>query len=73
MTITQKLRAKSVIRRVARAQGMSASQCRADMSAAIETAWNTTDPEIKQRQVELVGESKIPSPEEFILLTAKIL
>jgi hypothetical protein len=68
MTIIQKLRAARVIRRVARQQGISTSQCRAEMVAAIETAWATTDPQVKQRQIELVGQGRVPTPEELIVL-----
>ena len=68
MTIIHKLQAKQIIAKVARQQGISTSQCRAAIREAIEEAWATSDPETKQRQVELVGDYHIPSPEEFILL-----
>lgn len=73
MTITQKLRANLVICQVAQQNGISPAQCRAEMAAAITEAWNTGDPVIRQRQVELVGEERIPSPEEFIVLMSGIL
>lgn len=73
MTIIQKLQAQSVIARVARQQGISTSQCRADMAACISKAWATTDPTIRQCQIQLVGEERIPTPEEFIVLVAGLL
>ena len=73
MTIIQKLRATLVIRQVAKQQGISTSQCRREISSAIREAWTTQDPEVKQRQLDLVGERRIPSPEEFILLLASQL
>lgn len=71
MTIIQKLHARNVIARVARQQGISASQCRAEMAATIAGAWATTDPAVKDRQIRLVGDSHIPSPEELILLISQ--
>lgn len=68
MTIIQKLRAARVIRRVARQQGISTAQCRAEIVVAIEAAWTSADPQIKQRQIELVGEDRVPTPEELITL-----
>lgn len=45
-----------------------------EIQAAIDNAWETSDPETKQRQVELVGDSHKPTPEELIfLISAKIL
>ena len=68
MTIIQKLRAQLIIRQVAHRQGISTTQCRAEMAAAIEEAWSTANPVVRQRQIQLVGEERIPTPEEFILL-----
>lgn len=68
MTIIQKLRAQLVIRQVARQQGISTAQCRAEMAAAIEEAWSTSNPEAKLTQIRLVGDSHIPDPEELIFL-----
>ena len=73
MTIIQKLRAQLVIRQVAHRQGISVTQCRSAMIEAIQDAWNTSDPATRQRQVELVGEERIPTPEEFIVLVSGIL
>lgn len=73
MTIIQKLHAQTIIARVAHRQGISASQCRADMVACISEAWATTDPTIRQRQIRLVGEERIPTPEEFIVLVAGLV
>lgn len=70
MTIIQKLHAQNVIARVARQQGISTDQCRAEMAAGIAEAWDTTDPTTRQRQIQLVGEERIPTPEEFIVLVA---
>ena len=71
MTIIQKLRARKVITRVAKQWGISTVQCRAEMAATITEAWATTDPEAKRYQLELVGEERVPSPEEFILLISQ--
>lgn len=71
MTITQKLRAKKIIARIAKQQGISVSECRSEMIEAIRTAWNTTDPQVKDRQIRLVGEGRIPTPEELISVIAK--
>jgi hypothetical protein len=40
------------------------------MTEAIQAAWATTDPAAKARQISLVGEGRVPTPEEFILLVA---
>lgn len=67
MTIIQ---ARRAIAKVAKQQGISVDQCRAKIQEAINAAWATTDPLVKQRQVELVGEGRVPTPEEFIVLVA---
>lgn len=71
MTIIQKLRASLVIRQVAKHQGISTTQCRADMTEAIRAAWATADPKVKDRQIQLVGEGRVPTPEELIFLISK--
>lgn len=71
MTIIQKLHARNTIAKVAKQQGISTSQCRADIATCIAEAWATSDPEVKQCQIQLVGDSHIPSPEEFILLISQ--
>jgi membrane peptidoglycan carboxypeptidase len=73
VTIIRKLRAQLVIRQVAQQQGISTAQCRAAMAEAIRDAWDTGDPVIRQRQIELVGEGRVPTPEEFIVLVSGIL
>ena len=73
MTIIQKLHAQNTIARVAKQQGVSTSQCRSEIAACIAEAWATTDPTVKQRQIQLVGEERIPTPEEFIVLVADLL
>ena len=73
MTIIQKLQAKRAIAKVARQQGISTSQCRSDIQEAITEAWTTSDPEAKLRQIQLVGEERIPTPEEFIVLVSGLL
>lgn len=71
MTLTQKLHTRRIIRKMARQQGISVSQCLFEMETAILAAWSTTDPVARQRQVELVGDSHIPSPEELIFLISQ--
>lgn len=73
MTIIQKLRASLVIRQVAKQQGISTSQCRAEIQEAITEAWATADPQAKRLQIQLVGEERIPTPEEFITLVSRQL
>jgi hypothetical protein len=73
MTIVQKLQAKNAIARIARQQGISTSQCRAAIQDLIDQTWTTSDPEAKYRQIQLVGDSHIPSPEELILLISQKL
>ena len=71
MTIIQKLHARNIIARVARQQGISTSQCRAAIQEIIDYTWATTDSVVKDRQIRLVGDSHIPSPEELILLISQ--
>ena len=73
MTIIQKLQASRFIARVARQQGISASECRAAIQELINQTWTTTDSVAKDRQIRLVGDSHIPSPEELILLISQKL
>lgn len=68
MTIIQKFRARNAIRQTAHRQGITYKECYSEMTAAIEAAWATSDPAVRQRQVELVGEERTPTPEEFIFL-----
>lgn len=45
-----------------------------EIQAAIDLAWATGDPEVRQRQADLVGDSHIPTPEELIFaIVARIL
>lgn len=71
MTIIQKLQASRFIARVAKQQGISTSQSRAAIQELIDQTWATSDPEAKYRQIQLVGDSHIPSPEELILLISQ--
>lgn len=64
---------KLVIRQVANRHGITYDQCYSEISAAIDEAWDTTDPEAKRRQIELVGSTRKPTPEEFIELISKKL
>lgn len=73
MTIIQFIRAKLVIRQVAKQFGISTAQCRADMIEAIRVAWDTADPVAKQEQIRLVGEGRVPSPEELMVLLSEKL
>lgn len=73
MTIIQKIRAELVICKVAHEHGITPAECKAGMAAAIADAWATSDPEAKRFQIELVGDSHIPSPQEFLILAASRL
>lgn len=45
-----------------------------EIQAAIDLAWATDDPDIRQHQAKLVGDSHIPTPEELIFaISAKII
>jgi hypothetical protein len=72
MTIIQKLRAKRVIAIVAKRRGISANECRDAMVEAIAAAWTTSDPVIKDRQIHLIGEGRVPSPEEVISILSSM-
>ena len=69
MKLSDKLRAKSVIRRVAAGQGLTTGEVRRDMQAALDEAWATADPAAQQRQRELFPDGK-PSLEQFIATLA---
>ena len=71
MTIIQKLRARQAIARVAKQHGISTDQCRAEIQAAITAAWSTVNPEVKDRQIRLVGEGRAPTPEELNSVISK--
>lgn len=72
MNIIRFIRARRVIAKVAKQNGISTTQCRADMIEAIRAAWDTVDPAVKARQIQLVGEGRVPTPEEFIFLVASL-
>lgn len=72
MTIIQFIRARRVIAKVAKRNGISTTQCRAEMIEAIRAGWDTADPEVKARQIQLVGEGRVPTPEELIVLLASL-
>jgi hypothetical protein len=63
----------TIIERVAREHGISPDECRAAIQDVIDQTWATTDPIAKQRQIRLVGEGRIPTPEEFILLISSLV
>ena len=62
----QKLKARFAIHKVAQQRGISTAQCRAEIAAAIDQAWNNADPIVRQRQIDLVGDTHKPTPEEFL-------
>jgi hypothetical protein len=62
----------SIIERVAQEHGISPEECRAAIQEVISTAWATTDPIIRQRQIRLAGEGT-PTPEEFIFLISSLV
>ena len=73
MTIIQKLQVKNIIARIAREHEISVDQCRTAMAASIAEAWATTNSVVKQRQIQLVGEERVPTPEEFIVLISSLV
>lgn len=62
----------TIIERVAREHGISPDECRAAIQEVISTAWATSDPVVKQRQIRLAGEGT-PTPEEFIFLISSLV
>lgn len=71
MNLMKLIRARRIIARIAKQHGISTAQCRTDMAGAILAAWATTDPATKTRQLQLVGEGRVPTPEELIFLISK--
>lgn len=63
----------TIIERVAHEHGISPDECRAVIQELIDQTWATTDPLAKDRQIRLVGEGRIPTPEELIMLIANLL
>lgn len=43
----------------------------AEMQEAINLAWATTDPEIKRKQFELTGSTRVPTVAEFVFLVSQ--
>lgn len=62
----------TIIERVAQEHGISPNECRAAIQDVISTAWASTDPVVKQRQIRLAGEGT-PTPEEFIFLVSRLV
>lgn len=62
----------TIIERVAQEHGISPDECRVAIQEVISTAWATTDPIVKQRQIRLAGEGT-PTPEDFILLVSSLV
>lgn len=73
MNIFEKIKSVEAIKQTANQQRITYQQCYSEITAAIDEAWATTDPEAKRRQIELVGGTHKPTPEEFISLINKKL
>ena len=73
MTIEEKLRAKLVIREVARQEGKSPATVRAAMQEALDDAWEKSlnDPEGSAVWRGYFPDGKKPSLDEFIVQMAK--
>lgn len=65
MKIRDSMKAKKAIFLSALRSGVSYTDCRKEMAAAIDKAWATTDPAAKARQDQLFPGGK-PTPEQFI-------
>ena len=65
MKFTEKIRAKSTIRKLAKREETSKRAILASMQEAIDAAWATDDPTAKAVQSQLFPDGK-PSPEAFI-------
>lgn len=73
MTVWERIKSVDAIRRAAAQQGITYQQCYSSIAASIDDAWATGDPEAKRKQIELMGSSRKPTPEEFIMLISKKL
>ena len=75
MTIEEKLRAKLVIREVARRENKSPAAARAAMQEALDEAWEQSlkDPEGAAVWRGYFPDGKKPSLDEFIVRMAKLL
>ena len=60
---------RKAIAEIAKSEGIKKSDVKKEMKAAIMAGYN--NPETHQKWVEMFGENKMPSPEEFIESMAK--
>lgn len=73
MKITEQIQAKAVIRELAQRHSTTPEAIRASIQAAIDAAWNTTDPAAKTRQQQLFPDGQKPTVEEFLIRVSREL
>lgn len=62
--------AKDIIKQVARNNGVSEEEVRAEMKAAMMAGWNNPDPKVRELWSSIPCEGKMPTPEELIIWAA---
>ena len=65
--------ARRAIEEVARREGKTVAEVRADMMEAIEEAYRTPDPNAQALWAQIPREGEIPTPEELIIWVGKRL
>lgn len=72
MGIFRNKEANLIYKSIAKAQGVSVAQVKADMVEAIEQSRNNPDPEVRAKFKQIFG-NRTPTPEEFVIKMAKKL
>lgn len=62
--------AKDIIKQVARNNGVSEEEIRAEMKAAMMAGWNNPDPNVREMWSRIPCEGEMPTPEELIIWAA---
>lgn len=62
----------NIIREIAAQEGISEKECRIEIEKVIFEAWNNSDAKAQEKFDEVFN-SKLPSPEEFILKIVQLL
>jgi len=69
MKIIKTIKGKSIIRAAARRSGVPLDVYRKELETAIDAAWNSSDPVVRNKQKELFPDGK-PTAEIFIMTIA---
>ena len=72
MTLKEKIKVKKVIRTLAQRDGVSPEEVLRSIQASIDDAWESQDPAVRWKQLQLFPGGK-PGPEEFIIWIAKVV